>query len=433
MINENLVKKLYSIKDSILFILISILLFIPILKNFFPTYSFAIKNDYTILKIIGILGIYFFVSYLYFLYKKSKDKKEFFKVFLPIFILFLYMIWTFISSIFSPNKSLAFLGTSYRKDGYVTYILYAGCFGLSFGITSTKMKKALLYLFSAIAILSIVITEISKLGWFYKIICNINSLNGSFDNSNHYGYYLLMVTSICSLLFITEKNKFLKILSFCMYSILLYYLILNNTFGCYLALILTFFILLTTVIIKKEKKSAIIVCICIFFLLSIFTNNNSQNIAGNNIHSLSSDLQKIVTKSPNDSTWKKTGSGRTQLWIHGLQFIAKRPILGYGPENLENLYLNLGIRQDRAHNLLIQLATTSGIPGLILYISAIGIILVRSFKKFNLKNQIHTICLFSVIAYLISAMFGNSMYYTSPYFFILLGFLFSELINLQDC
>lgn len=35
-------------------------------------------------------------------------------------------------------------------------------------------------------------------------------------------------------------------------------------------------------------------------------------------------------------------------------------------------------------------------------------------------------CLFMVIAYLISAMFGNSMYYTSPYFFILLGFLMGE-------
>ena len=36
-------------------------------------------------------------------------------------------------------------------------------------------------------------------------------------------------------------------------------------------------------------------------------------------------------------------------------------------------------------------------------------------------NNIFLAVYFAVIAYLISAMFGNSMYYTSPYFFILLG------------
>ena len=35
----------------------------------------------------------------------------------------------------------------------------------------------------------------------------------------------------------------------------------------------------------------------------------------------------------------------------------------------------------------------------------------------------------AVIAYLISAMFGNSMYYTSPYLFILLGYIFNKCIT----
>ena len=39
--------------------------------------------------------------------------------------------------------------------------------------------------------------------------------------------------------------------------------------------------------------------------------------------------------------------------------------------------------------------------------------------------------MFSVIVYLISAMFGNSMYYTSPYYFIMLGFLYNELTNIK--
>ena len=45
------------------------------------------------------------------------------------------------------------------------------------------------------------------------------------------------------------------------------------------------------------------------------------------------------------------------------------------------------------------------------------------------ENQTHIIVYANVLAYLISSMFGNSMFYTSPYFFIFLGFLIFENIG----
>ena len=51
-------------------------------------------------------------------------------------------------------------------------------------------------------------------------------------------------------------------------------------------------------------------------------------------------------------------------------------------------------------------------------------------KKIREKESIGKVVLFVVIAYLISAMFGNSMYYTSPYFFIFLGWLMKD--NIRD-
>ena len=128
---------------------------------------------------------------------------------------------------------------------------------------------------------------------------------------------------------------------------------------------------------------------------------------------------------------EKAGTGRLDLWINGIKFFLERPILGYGPDNLGAKYKEVEIReedrnQDRPHNLLIQLATTSGIIGLVTYVSAIGIILIRALKRMKMEDDVHVISFFVVIAYLISAMFGNSMYYTSPYFFIFLGLLMSE-------
>ena len=49
-----------------------------------------------------------------------------------------------------------------------------------------------------------------------------------------------------------------------------------------------------------------------------------------------------------------------------------------------------------------------------------------------MQNPLYVVCMFSVIAYLISAMFGNSMYYTSPYYFVILGFLFKEIVETQN-
>ena len=48
------------------------------------------------------------------------------------------------------------------------------------------------------------------------------------------------------------------------------------------------------------------------------------------------------------------------------------------------------------------------------------------FRGINSVSTVQKIMLFTVIAYLMSAMFGNSTILTSPYFFIFLGFLMCE-------
>ena len=70
---------------------------------------------------------------------------------------------------------------------------------------------------------------------------------------------------------------------------------------------------------------------------------------------------------------------------------------------------------------MIQFGIFTGIPGIIFYVIFILSILIRNLKKIKLLDDINIFCLFIVICYLISSMFGNSMFYTSPYFFIFLG------------
>ena len=396
MTKEKIFEGLKEAQNYILFIFILILFLLPFLKEFYPTSIIFQELDYPIIIISGIIGVYFLLINLIIKYYKSDNKNQILKDTIPILMLFLYMIWTLISCIYSDNKDLAFLGTFYRKEGYLTYIAYSGIFGLAFCITSKKLKKILLYSFSIISIITIILVQIANYWNIPFLVYNKDITTTSFSNSNHYGYYLLLVTSISSFLFISDKNKIYKIFNLLIYSCLLYFLILNNTFGCYLALILTFVISIATVVIKKEKKLYITISIIIFVLISILpTSKINGNITQKNIKTLAKDVHYISSLNSSDIKWQHAGSGRMKLWKYGVQFFLEKPIIGYGPENLGKAYKKVGVNLDRPHNLLIQLATTSGLPGLILYCSAIRNYTIEKLKKSKYaKSNLYSLYVF---------------------------------------
>lgn len=80
---------------------------------------------------------------------------------------------------------------------------------------------------------------------------------------------------------------------------------------------------------------------------------------------------------------------------------------------------------DRPHNIFIQIGATTGIVGLILYVSFLSIVFVNIIIKYKLINKEIMIFVFMTISYLISLFFGNSMFYTTPYYMISLGVIFS--------
>lgn len=431
--SENVIKKVEEIKEGIIFLLLLIWLCIPILKEIRITCAIAFQYEYIYMKIVGIIG---FILLLIEICKElhiKKDKKEYEKEILPITILGIFLIWTFICCVFSPKPEIAFFGTEYRKDGLISYLAYAGFLGCAFLIKSEKAKKILINYFVGVAIANIIIVELYNREIATTIFANRSITRTCFFNLNHYGYYLLIATTVANFLFITEENKYKKIIYILAYAFLLYYLILNNTFGCYLALAFTLLIFFIYSLISKDKR--IIACISILLFVAMsFMIQKTRNIAGDNIKNLAKDVENIVMlgnekiedKEKKQQAVNHAGSGRIQIWKHGIKFFAERPLFGYGPENLEVKYKEVGIQQDRPHNLIIQMLTTSGIIGFITYFTAIGIILIRALKSIDIENEIHVISLACVIAYLISAMFGNSMYYTSPYFFIFLGLLLYE-------
>lgn len=436
--NEKTKINLIYLKDSIIFILLLLYCMIPLLRQFSFSVKYAVENEYSILKIIGFIGIFFLVGYLIINLRKTNNSKEYIKNNLPIIIFTMYMLWTLVACIMSPDKYNSFCGTNYRKDGFISYIAYAGFFALALCLKSDKYKNILLNLFIIIAILGIVFIELPKNGYLENMFWQKDHVRGVFYNLNHYGYYLLIATSIAAFLFTTEEKIPKKICYGAEYIYLLIYLIINNTFGCYLALLGTLIIYLVISIKKKQKILISLITIGIFILVTVIVGIFDKTTL-NNIQQLGFDLGNIATATAskdaetiNDEAYKQAGSGRMEIWIDGLKFFAERPIFGYGPENLRLLYEANGVDQDRPHNIVIQQLTTSGLIGCLLYFTALGSILLKGIKKFESNKKILGVCLFTVISYIISAMFGNSMYYTSPYFFVILGMLMNEILKKES-
>lgn len=426
--------KMIKIKDIIIFILLLLWMIMPIFQTIKAINNIIqITNIYFILmKTIAIVGIGTGILTFYDKLKKSDDKKHILKDFLPIGIFIIYMCWTLISCYKAPIPKQAFYGNSYRKEGYFMYINYAGFFFCAFMLENKKLRKALLNTFLITSVFLMSINRICLNGQrFTNIFENTEIDKSVFHQFNHYGYYLMM-SLICAVgLFIKEKNKMLKVLYLFFYILIGYALIYNDTFGCYLATAVFLIMYGIYALIKKTDRKEIFIAIAIFVLLSGITFKNDVNLSYKNLSGFFNDIKTIVCKVMNieiegeeiEEKFEKAGTHRMKLWKLGIQFALERPIFGYGPDNLKTWYLMREVDQDRPHNLIIYLSCVSGFPGMIIYVTAVGIIVIKGIKRLFNNNKQGTIYLIIVITYLISSMFGNSMYYTSPYFFIFLGSL----------
>jgi O-antigen ligase len=375
---------------------------------------------HTILLQIGYLGL---IAGIFYALKIFYDKnirltdKNFIKRQIPNILLLLMLLWSFISAMFAQNLHISFFGDLYRKEGFLTYLAYAGLYLSVFILKNDKYRQILMILFSNIAAVLSLLTIIQAFGVQIPGFEKNGTLSAIFYNSNHFAYYLTMASACAACFFFTAQNKkkniFYLILQIIIYSALIF----NNTFGCYLAVLfgLLSLIIIFSIVKRKFFKKAVLPVI-IFILLSVIINIIFQNV-GKNFLTLSRDITKIFLNDDAGSA----GNWRWVLWTDALNFIKEKPVFGYGPDSLGEPYAKLGINLDRPHNEYIQFAASLGIPALILYLSALFLIFKKAYKNRNNISLNNLIALCVVFTYLMSAFFGNTMFNTSPYFFIFLA------------
>lgn len=347
---------------------------------------------------------------------KNIRKKEY-------ILLVLYIAIVFISCLKAKNVTEALLGGEYRIDGFINILSYVGFFYCGTKLKNEqKLKKIMNIMIFSATIISIFCLLKSDITYY---IFNIKKEDyyfyvGPFSQFNHFGYYLLIVNICVTNMFISEKKP-KKYIYFILHVILLYTLVINDTFGVYLAYLFVLIIELIYFIIKKQKIKEMIILFLTFIVLSFITTRDGFNIVYRNINGLANDTDKIMNSTVEEIY--TIGTNRGELWLKGIELIIEKPIFGYGLENTKYEYHEKNIEGSKPHNIILELSLNSGVPSMILYFYLIILIIKKKIKNILKLNNIQLMSLIVIIGYLASSMFGNQVFNVAPYFYIFLGIL----------
>lgn len=445
-----------------------------------------------------------------------KNKGEILKVikrYLPVILLVMFIIWTFISCMLAPEAADDVIGAQVAekmgaepdevlsktlngcynlKDGFWAFLMYGSVMlgAMLLGKEKDDLKKKIIIGFvisiSVLSLITLCITAnsnkiekqyIAEYENYVQIVGEdkmeytkedfINAAKyeaqdtysrwyifpqrGLFRNSNHFAYVLCMAVIAAAVLAVIEKNILYKLLYILAFSIMTAMLILNDTFGGYLGVAVALIAMLIYFAIPKKSANvevkenglwinhliAFMVLVAIFGTLTFTIKDSKGNpMAISNIKMFAKDIgifggymintenATSVDISEIDASVKNAGSLRGQTWIKVWELVKQRPMFGYGLECLLFQFNGqFGVGEGRTHNLLLQLLGTIGIPGTIMYFATLAIVFFRLLSNWKTWTDVEKITVFVGISYMVTALTGNSTYYTSPYFMMFLGFV----------
>lgn len=341
-----------------------------------------------------------------------------------LFILLGFLIWNITATLLQ----LAFFGHSKAfttiiqpigvQEGLFAFAIYGICVLMAYYIKDENVAKSIVLAFLIMISLLSIFAIIDPRGtFFFQKYCN-TTWASMFVNSNHFGYVLTLASLASSMWFLFAKHLWEKITSGAMFVLFCITAFFVDTFGSLLAIFIAL-ILIPIVLswFKKKFKFSYLLPLGVFVVLSfaliplgnfryysIYTSFFKQ-IAG-----LFIDFG-VVVEAPTSEVAKYAGTNRWGLWMMAFDEIAESPIIGTG---------NVGLRP---HNEYLQYAQVWGPISAIIYISAFVVIFVKAIKHRKKLSDFSLGLLFVVGVYLISAMFGNTMPHTFPFFCLFLGLL----------
>lgn len=340
------------------------------------------------------------------------------------FLLLLMLLWTTVSTLLSDDPFYGWSGGTYFHNGLSTYCIYAGLFACASMIRTEQHRRVLLRLFGGVVcVLALVmLLQVSGVGADFLNYCFPAVRAVVFNQFNHFGYILCMGSMALSGLFWfdTAAGRGLKLVYLAGLALLIYALLVNNTFGAYLALIAAL-IVTGVFLLVRDRKAVVSVLVPLLLLvavsgLSMAAHSQEQSNLGTNIQQLGTDVVNIAE---NNEEAANAGTQRLTLWKDTLERIKERPVFGFGPEGF---YGENSITDGKnPHNEYLLIAGFHGIPALLLFLAALLTLAAHHWKRLKELDPLVVAVSGVTVGYLCSACFGNPVFNTAPFFWLFLG------------
>lgn len=435
---RNLSEKIIS------FILILLMMLIPFshylilaVDNYYNLIQNSIYTCSSILLLISLLGI---------LQGAFKIRKKTIPILIGV-LLFIALLSTFTSL----DVSRSIWGDSGRYEGLFMILSYYTIFVSSMLITSEKRKLILLNVFIIIGIIHCGYGICQKFDLLEGIIIDRygNSVSGVAGNPNFMGTYTVLLAGLSSAFFYFSKNVKDRILYLFALGVFLITLILTNAmsalFGASIMVITFFTIIVLTwkqYTNRNEKLSSFkllivgsIIILC--GIVSVIMVTGNQYVK--QISEMALDLKNLLT---GGEITVESGARRFLVWKESLSLIPNYFLFGSGIDTFGLAYHGVfPVREEffnKAHNELIQIVITQGVPALVCYITLYGNVIKNAVVKFkkvyitkaDLSYDFMYYGLFiAVIGYIFQAMFNISVIDVAPFFWMIFGLLASFFAN----
>lgn len=387
----------------------------------------------TLVNIVNVLAaVAAFVTYYFFAISPDRSSLPSLWKSVPARLPFLLLcVWMVIVTMINGFTEAALSGDSYRGESLFTFISYFAVYFMcgSF-IRSEKKKQTLVFSFLIVNTILNLLVLVDHFITPVAIFKYNETFCAIFRQFNHYGYFLMLGIILSAALLVTQTEFRQQIFPAVAFLLNTFLLSVNNTFGCFLTCLVTLTLLIVAASLRRKRFDLKALAVWVVFIAFSFTIGARFSTYLNDCTGFVKDIGAVAgissdteqTEEEAEDLAAHAGTGRWTLWTHTVSYIKERPLFGWGIEGInERLNTETNGVNDRPHNEYLQYTAFFGIPGGLLYVAGLVLVAVRALKRFRSLDNTTFVCLAATFAYLFSALFGNTMFYTAPFLFIFMG------------
>ncbi len=324
-----------------------------------------------------------------------------------------------LSTLINGLDDKAIHGLPYRNQGIFHFALYILIY--YFVSSKTKLPQIRKFVLAAFLFTADVLAA-TAIG--HQFFVNIASYTGKkglsaiFFNSNHYGYFLAMALMVGVTAYVVGEHAWVQLFGLTSGLLNMIVLFLNNTFGAILGAFVSLIVVLVLALIKLPKSRWRAVSVTALIIALPLASGLLLNSQFDNFVILIRDIGKILGGSEDAGS---AGTNRWGQWVKAVEYIHEKPLLGFGCEGTAaRMMKEVGVANP--HNEILTYALFFGVPAAVCYSLGVLLIFLRHLLGTAWKDPYALMAFSAALAYFVSSLFGVAMFYTTPFFFILLGY-----------